>query len=245
MEQQFGSGLDALQEALGHRFRDPALLRRALTHPSYVNEHPEEEARDNQRLEFLGDAVIDFVAAAWVYCEYTDFAEGRMTRLRAALVRTETLADLARAVGIGQALWLGHGEEEAGGRTRDPNLCDAFEAVVGAIYLDGGMEAAQAFVEPLLGPVARTTLDQAADQDAKSRLQEWSQSEEKVTPRYRIVTEKGPDHAKVFEAQVLLEDRVVGEGSGRSKQAAEQDAAEAAWETLVGDGASEKRPETP
>jgi ribonuclease-3 len=223
-----------LQEALAYTFEDPALLRRALTHPSYVNEHPEEE-RDNQRLEFLGDAVIDFVAAAWVYGTYTGFAEGRMTRLRAALVRTETLARLARDLKIGDALLLGHGEEEAGGRFRKPNLCDAFEAVVGAIFLDGGMEAARSFVEPLLAPVAQATLARASDQDAKSRLQEWSQGERKVTPRYRIVAERGPDHAKVFEAQVLLEDEVVGQGTGRSKQAAEQDAAEAALESLAWD----------
>lgn len=226
--------LRSLQESLGYQFGEPALLRKALTHPSYVNEHPEEE-RDNQRLEFLGDAVIDFVAAAWVYSTFTDFAEGRMTRLRAALVRTETLARLAKDVGIGDALLLGHGEEEAGGRFRKPNLCDAFEAVVGAIYLDGGMEAAEGFVEPLLMPVAELTLARASDHDAKSRLQEWSQGERKVTPRYRIVTERGPDHAKVFEAEVLLGDEVVGYGTGRSKQAAEQDAAEAALEDLVWD----------
>jgi ribonuclease-3 len=158
-----------------------------------------------------------------------------MTRLRAALVRTETLARLARDLKIGDALLLGHGEEEAGGRFRKPNLCDAFEAVVGAIFLDGGMEAARSFVEPLLAPVAQATLARASDQDAKSRLQEWSQGERKVTPRYRIVAERGPDHAKVFEAQVLLEDEVVGQGTGRSKQAAEQDAAEAALESLAWD----------
>jgi ribonuclease-3 len=229
--------LDAFQRALGHRFRDPTLLRRALTHPSYVNEHPEETIGDNQRLEFLGDAVIDFIAADWVYRRYTEFAEGRMTRLRAAMVSTEALAHLARQTGVDEALRLGHGEEEAGGRTRDTNLCDAFEAVVGAIYLDGGIAAARAFVEPLLGPVARTTLDRSMDQDAKSRLQEWSQAEERVTPHYRIVAERGPDHAKTFEAQVLLGDRVVGQGSGSSKQAAEQAAAEAAWESVLWEGA--------
>ncbi len=232
-DRQSAPELDALQRTLGHRFRRLTLLRRALTHPSYVNEHPDEAGGDNQRLEFLGDAVIDFIAAAWVYRRYTEFAEGRMTRLRAALVRTETLARLARQVGIDETLRLGYGEEEAGGRQRDPNLCDAFEAVVGAVYLDGGIAAARAFVEPLLGPVARATLERAADRDAKSRLQEWSQAEQRVTPRYRIVAERGPDHAKTFEAQVLLGDRVVGQGSGRSKQAAEQAAAEAAWDSLV------------
>jgi len=237
MDHRPASGLEALEGKLGHRFRDPLLLQRALTHPSYVNEHPEETIGDNQRLEFLGDAVIDFVAAAWVYRRYTAFAEGRMTRLRAALVCTEALARLARQTGIDRALRLGYGEEEAGGRERAPNLCDAFEAVVGAVYLDGGIATVRGFVEPLLGPVAEAILVRAADQDAKSRLQEWSQGELKITPHYRIVSERGPDHAKTFEAQVLLGDEVVGQGSGRSKQAAEQAAAEAAWESSVLDDA--------
>jgi ribonuclease-3 len=224
---------DSLQRALDHRFRDLDLLRRALTHPSYVNEHPDETLGDNQRLEFLGDAVIDFVTAAWVYRCYTAFDEGRLTRLRASLVRTETLARLARQVGIRNALRLGHGEEDMGGRERDPNLCDAFEAVVGALYLDGGPAAVRRFLEPLLAPVAEMTLAQAADYDAKSRLQEWSQAELKITPRYRIAAEGGPDHAKTFVAEVLLGDRVLGQGTGRSKQAAEQAAAEAAWESRI------------
>jgi ribonuclease-3 len=225
--------LEAFQQALGHRFGDLDLLRRALTHPSYVNEHPEDGIGDNQRLEFLGDAVLDFVAGAWVFRHYPDFDEGRMTRLRAALVRTKTLAQLARQVGIGEALRLGRGEEEAGGRERDANLCDAFEAVVGVLYLDGGLAAAEAFVEPLIGPAAEAALAAEADWDAKSRLQEWSQAELGVTPRYRIVAEKGPDHAKTFVAEVLLSKEVAGQGSGRSKQSAEQAAARAAWEVLV------------
>jgi len=226
------ANLEAFQHSLGHCFCDPNLLLCALTHPSYVNEHPEDGVGDNQRLEFLGDAVLDFVAGAWVYRHYPDFKEGRMTRLRAALVRTETLARLARQTGIGEALRIGHGEEESGGRERDANLCDAFEAVVGALYLDGGMAAAEAFVEPLIEPVAEATLAAEADWDAKSRLQEWSQAERGVTPRYRIVAEKGPDHAKTFVAEVLLGKEVVGQGVGRSKQAAEQAAAQAAWVSL-------------
>ncbi len=222
---------------LGHRFRDLVLLARALTHPSYVNEHPEDTVGDNQRLEFLGDAVIDFIAAAWVYRSYTDFDEGRMTRLRVALVRTETLASFARVAGLGGALRLGRGEEEAGGRRREAILCDAFEAVVGAIYLDAGMGAARSAVEPFLGPAAESTLLEAADQDAKSRLQEWSQRELKVTPRYRVVDTRGPDHAKTFVAEVVIGEAAVGQGTGPSKQAAEQAAAEAAWESLMGPAA--------
>lgn len=225
--------LDPFQQRIGYLFRDPALLLRALTHPSYVNEHPESQAADNQRLEFLGDAVLDFVTGAWVYRHYPDFDEGRMTRLRAALVRTQTLAQLARQIGIGQALRLGRGEEEAGGRERDANLCDAFEALVGALYLDGELAAAEPFVESLIGPVAEATLAVEADWDAKSRLQEWSQAELGVTPHYRIVAERGPDHAKTFVAEVLLGRKVVGRGVGSSKQAAEQAAAQAAWESLM------------
>jgi len=226
--------LESFGRALGHRFRDLSILLRALTHPSYINEHPEKGMGHNQRLEFLGDAVLDFVAGAWVYRRYPDFDEGRMTRLRAALVCTRTLARLARRVGIGDALRLGHGEEEAGGRERDANLCDAFEAVVGALYLDGGLAAAEDFVAPLIEPVAEETLAAEADVDAKSRLQEWSQAGLGVTPRYRIVGEMGPDHAKTFEAEVLLGQKVAGRGTGRSKQEAEQSAALAAWESTVG-----------
>jgi ribonuclease-3 len=226
------AALDALQQALDHSFRDGDLLIRAITHPSYVNEHPDDEVGDNQRLEFLGDAVLDFVAGAWVYRQFPEFEEGPMTRLRASLVRTETLAQLAGMVGIGTALRLGHGEEEAGGRDRPANLCDAFEAVVGALYLDGGMVAVEAFVEPLIGPVAEETLATESDLDAKSRFQEWSQGEMGITPRYRIVDETGPDHAKTFVAEVLLGKKVAGRGRGHSKQAAEQAAAQAAWEQL-------------
>jgi len=232
-ESKIDTDLEVLQETLDYHFRDPDLLLCALTHPSYVNEHPDGGPGDNQRLEFLGDAVLDFIAGAWVYCNYPHFDEGRMTRLRAALVRTNTLAHLARQVGIGEALRLGRGEEDAGGRGRDANLCDAFEAVVGALYIDGGMAASQAFVEPLIDPVAEAVLAAEADRDAKSRLQEWSQAELGVTPHYRIVAEKGPDHAKTFVAQVLLSKQVAGQGTGRSKQTAEQAAARAAWKSLV------------
>lgn len=221
--------LDDLQRVLGHDFDDVELLRRALTHPSYFNEHPEQCTDDNQRLEFLGDAVLDFVAGAWVYRHYPEFDEGRMTRLRAALVRTEALAGLARRVGVGEALLLGRGEREAGGWERDANLCDSFEAVVGALYLDGGTAVVEAFVEPLIGPVAGAILAADTDRDAKSKLQEWSQAELGMTPRYRIAAEQGPDHLKTFEAEVLLGDQVLGRGTGRSKQTAEQAAARAAW----------------
>lgn len=227
------AGIDALQNSLGHRFKSLALLRSAVTHPSYLNEHPEDPTEHNQRLEFLGDAVLDFVTGNWVYRRYPGFDEGPMTRLRAALVRTETLAHFATQIGIDRALRLGKGEEASGGRERAANLCDAFEAVVGALYLDAGLETVEAFLEILIEPAAEKTLAEQADWDAKSRLQEWSQATKSVTPRYRIVREVGPDHAKTFVAEVVLGEIIAGQGIGHSKQAAEQAAAEAAWEAAA------------
>ncbi len=223
--------LEALQERIGYHFQDEDLLLRALTHPSYVNEHPE-EGPDNQRLEFLGDAVLNFAVAAWIFRNYASFNEGEMTRLRAALVREETLADFARRLGLGHALRLGHGEEVGGGRTRKANLGDAFEALIGAVFLDGGVEAVDRLLDPLVGPAARAILSSEADKDAKSRLQEWAQAELGVTPRYRIVGEYGPDHAKTFIAEVLLGEEVAGQGEGHSKQAAERAAARRALQDL-------------
>ncbi|MCX7681018.1 MAG: ribonuclease III [Anaerolineae bacterium] len=225
--------LDEFQERIGYRFHNPSLLKQALTHSSYTNEHPEDTIGDNQRLEFLGDAVLDFVAGAWVYHRYPQFGEGQMTRLRAALVCSPSLAQLARNIRLGEVLRLGRGEEESGGRDRDTILGDAFEALAGALYLDGGLPAVTSFAEPLIEPLAEGILKQDADVDAKSRLQEWSQAALGVTPRYRIVAEYGPDHARTFVAEVLLGDKVAGQGTGRSKQAAEQAAARAAWTSLV------------
>jgi len=222
--------LTAFQERLGHRFRDVGLLLRALTHKSYKNEHPEEE--DNQRLEFLGDAVLNFVVAAWLFERYPDLHEGEMTRLRAALVREESLARFAVRLGLGQVLRLGRGEEESGGRERSANLEDGFEALMGALYLDGGVEAAQQLLHRLVEGIAEDILSAEADKDEKSRLQEWAQARLGVTPRYRIVAELGPAHDRTFVAEVLLGKQVAGCGEGHSKQAAERAAARAALESL-------------
>ncbi len=218
-----------LQERIGYSFREPGLLLRALTHPSYVHEHPE-EGWDNQRLEFLGDAVLSLTVAEWVFQRYPEFREGEMTRLRAVLVSEAMLARFAVQLGLGDFLRLGKGEEERGGRERAPNLADAFEAVVGAMYLDGGLEPVRKLVRLLMAPMAEAILAAEADKDAKSRFQEWAQAELGITPRYRIVAEHGPEHAKTFVAEVLLGDEVAGRGEGRSKQAAEQAAARDAWE---------------
>lgn len=227
--------LAGVQNFLGHRFNRPELLQLALTHPSYAHEHPEEggEEHHNQRLEFLGDAVLDFLVAAWLYHAYPDFTEGLLTRLRATLVCTQKLAVLAQELGLGAALRLGHGEADTGGHTRQANLCDALEATVGALYLDGGMEAVLRALEPWIAREVAGALEADAHVDAKSRFQEWAQAALSITPAYEIIAEDGPDHAKTFTARVLLATDVAGIGQGPSKRAAEQEAAQAAWDTLA------------
>ncbi len=168
--------LEKVQANLNYQFHDPALLELALTHPSYAHEHPEEggEESHNQRLEFLGDAVLDFLVAAWLYRTYRDFPEGPLTRLRATLVRTTTLADLARELELGEALRLGRGEEESGGDARSANLCDVLEATIGALYLDGGLDIIWSRLEPWFAQKADAILDAESYVDAKSRFQEWA-----------------------------------------------------------------------
>jgi ribonuclease-3 len=201
-----------------------------LTHSSYANEHPEEQIADNERLEFLGDAVLDFVSGAWLFEQFPEYDEGRLTSIRAALVRVSTLARFARQVGLPERLRLGKGEIDTGGRDRDNILGDAFEALLGALYLDQGIEAARDFVVPLLAQATPAIIQAKLDRDAKSRLQEWSQGVLGVTPRYRLVAAEGPDHARVFTVEVQLGDLVAGIGRGSSKQIAEQLAARAALE---------------
>ena len=213
-------------------FRDPSLLERALTHRSYLNEHPELAIDDNERLEFLGDAVLDFVTGAWLYNRFPEMPEGRLTSLRAALVKTETLAKFAAQIGLNDYLRLGKGEADAGGRGRTSMLADAFEAILGALYLDQGLDAVRDFLGQLLPEETERVLVGAGDRDAKSILQEWSQAERGITPRYRSVDERGPDHAKTFNVEVRIGEEVVGRGDGPSKQAAAQAAARDALRRL-------------
>lgn len=211
--------------------RDKRLLNRALTHRSYLNENPE-ALEDNERLEFLGDAVLDFVVGAWLYQHFPEMSEGEMTRLRAALVRTEQLGDFGAQIELGQALRLGHGEEEGGGRERPAMLCAAFEALIGAIYLDMGIEAVSDFIEPMLAGAVVEIHAERGDRDAKSLLQEWVQGRGLEAPQYRIISERGPDHDKVFEVEVVVDGKALARGEGRNKQAASKVAAEAALERL-------------
>lgn len=222
-----------IQKNLSYTFHNPEILKLALTHPSYAHEHPQQEgeASHNQRLEFLGDAVLDFLVAAWLYRTYPDFSEGTLTRLRATLVRTTSLAELARNLELGDALQLGRGEEDSGGHQRMANLCDALEATVGALYLDAGMEIVWLRLESWFAAQAELILEAEAYVDAKSRFQEWAQAEYSITPEYEIIDEQGPDHAKIFTAQVMIGEKIVGRGTGASKRNAEQ----AAARTALGD----------
>ncbi|MFQ5399476.1 MAG: ribonuclease III [Anaerolineae bacterium] len=217
-----------MEKNLGVRFNDYSLLSRALTHRSYLNENPGAALEDNERLEFLGDAVLDFVVGAYLYHHFPEMDEGGLTSLRAALVRAKTLAAFARDLEIGRYLRLGYGEAESGGRERTPILCAAFEAVIGAIYLDQGLDAAQSLTEKLVAPTLVKILDGSLHKDAKSEFQVWAQARFNITPRYQVVATEGPDHAKTFTVQVLIANDVWGEGSGRSKQAAAQAAASVA-----------------
>nr|MBC7245857.1 ribonuclease III [Chloroflexota bacterium] len=227
------TALAPLQKGLGISFRNPLLLLQALTHSSYLNENPTCSWSDNERLEFLGDAVGDFLTAEFLYERFTHWQEGELTSVRAELVRSETLARFAQQIGLGHYLLLGHGEEQSGGRTRVTVLSDAFEALLGAIYVDQGLEAARRFFLPLLQPLVETFSTVAQWRDAKSRLQEWAQAVLHETPSYRTVREEGPDHAKQFTVEVIIGGQVRGQGTGRSKQAAEQAAAQAALEMIL------------
>jgi ribonuclease-3 len=220
--------LGEFEAATGLVFQDKSLLERALTHRSYLNERPEFPQFDNERLEFLGDAVLDFLVGEYVYHRLPEVHEGELTSLRAALVRTETLASFARRLHLGRYLRMGHGEAESGGRERPATLCGAFEALVGALYLDQGMDRVRQLMEPFLEPELERIQQYALSKDPKSRLQEWSQGHCGITPEYRTVEQRGPDHARVFVVEVWIGDQVYGRGEGRSKQAAAQAAATAA-----------------
>jgi len=226
------SGLEA---RLGHRFRDPALLGRALTHRSLRAESRSRAGDDYERLEFLGDSLLGFVVSAWLCERDRDATEGELTRRRQEVIRSETLAEAARRLALGGELRMSAGEERTGGRDKESLLADAFEAILGAVYLDGGLRAARAFVRRHLGVAIDAALKGSAGpaDDYKSRLQEWAQDRLRVTPRYRIVSATGPDHAREFFAEVRVGGEVRGRGHGASRKAAEQRAAKSALEEWV------------
>lgn len=207
------------------------LLSRALTHRSYLNEHTD-AIEDNERLEFLGDAVLDFLVGDWLYNHFPEMAEGDLTRLRSALVRTEQLSEFAQFINLGAVLRLGRGEEDGGGRQRPALLCGAFEALVGALYLNTGLQAVTDFMVPLLKDAVLLILNERRDHDSKSLLQEWVQSQGFGPPVYRIIGTTGPEHEKFFEVQVVVDGQVYGSGCGHSKQLAAKAAARNALDSL-------------
>jgi ribonuclease-3 len=212
-------------------FNNIGLLTRALTHRSYFNEH-QDAIEDNERLEFLGDAVLDFMVGAWLYHRFPEMAEGQLTRLRAALVKNEQLALFAVNMDLGAAMRLGHGEAENGGRDRLPLLGSTFEALMGAVYLDRDIGAVWNFMDPILEETVTNIMASQIEHHPKSILQEWSQSKGFGTPVYKTVGDSGPDHDKFFDIEVLIDGTVYGMGKGHSKQVAAKEAAKSALEKL-------------
>jgi len=229
------AGFAHLQSTLGVTFRNLSLLEQALVHRSYLNEDSDFPLSSNERLEFLGDSLLGFVVAEKLYTEFPELSEGEMTRLRAALVRGETLARLASSLGLGDYLYLGRGEEASGGRARQSILAGALEAVVGAVLVDRGFARAKKFVLRLFDDeIGRAVRDEEmVVQDHKSRLQEFTQAQHQVTPAYRTIKEEGPDHAKEFTVEVVVSGSVIGVGRGKSKRIAEMEAAKSALEGLL------------
>ncbi len=223
-------GAAELAERLGHTFSDLSLLQHALAHRSWCGEQ-EGGAPSNERLEFLGDAVLGLVVAGYAYERYADFPEGKLAKVRSAVVNARILAHVAARLGVGPVLLLGKGEEGSGGRTKASILADAFEAILGAVYLDAGWEAARALVLRELGAAIERAAEEPDDFDHKSRLQEKAVRDGEGTPRY-VVVGSGPDHDRAYVAEVYLGGTCWGTGEGRSKKDAEQEAARAAWEEL-------------
>lgn len=226
--------LHTLEEKLGYRFRDISLLEAALYHSSYANEHGGPGIESNERLEFLGDAVLGLVSAEHLYQKHPDLPEGGLTRIRAALVREESLHEVAQSLDLGSYLKLGRGEELGGGRDRPSILADATESVFAAVYLDGGMEEARALIHRVLLDKEQEEVVEERRHDYKSELQELAQRKPGQILRYELVEASGPDHAKVFTFHALLNGEPIGTGVGKTKKEAEQMSAKAALEKLNG-----------
>ena len=220
-------------QGIDYAFKDDALLRRALTHSSFSNENDMDIGECNERLEFLGDSVIELIVSDYLFNKYPDIPEGRLTQLRAKLVCESSLSALAQQLQLGGMLRLGHGETQNGGRERDSILSDAFEAVMGAVYLDGGFKSANTVVLGLFKPQLEE-LNSTFTADPKSELQEWLQSKTQNTAVYEIVEESGPPHDRSFVAAVFHEGRQLGTGSGKTKKEAEQNAAAEALKKVQG-----------
>jgi len=224
--------LNGLEKRLSHNFRNITLLETALTHRSYVNENPQLAVADNERYEFLGDAVLGVCISDLLIKKYSDFSEGTLSKIRAAIVNEKPLAELARNLEIGNCLLLGKGEEISGGRSKDSLLANAFEAVIAAIYLDAGFAKTKSLLKKLMGPFLNDDSMHSQYFDYKTALQEFCQKKYKAAPVYKIVDSCGPDHAKTFEVEVSIGGKVIHAGSGKSKKEAEKQAAKKAWQEL-------------
>jgi len=230
--------LTPLELKLNVAFRDKSLLQQALLHSSYLNENPHTILASNERMEFLGDALIGLVVARELYLDYPDLAEGQMTRFRASIINGEVLAQLARELGVGEFLIMGKGEEIDGGRDKERNLAGAFEAILGAVLVDQGFAAANEAVLKLLAVEMIKAVEGKMAFDYKSQLQELLQKVHKMTPSYRVASMEGPEHLRKFTAEVFAGDQLLGSGIGPSKHKAEREAAKAAMEKL---GATEEK----
>lgn len=217
-----------LEERIGHRFKSRQLLLDALTHRSYAYENAAPNVRHNERLEFLGDAVLQILSSELLYRHAPAASEGDLSTMRVALVRASTLASFARRLRLGEHLRLGRGEDVSGGRERELLIASAFEAVLGAVYLDGGLRSARAFADPLLREEVGRAAAAKSIKDDKSLLQERAQAQLGVTPTYTVVSSEGPSHARTFVVDVHLGDFIAGRGMGHSKRQAEQEAARSA-----------------
>ena len=226
------SKLTELQEKIGYQFAKEGLLRQALTHSSFANEKHMKKLSDNERLEFLGDAVLGFVSAEHLYRRHPDLPEGELTRIRAALVCEESLHEVAQSLQLGDFLLLGKGEESGGGRRRPSILADAVEAVLAAVYLDGGIDKARELIHRVLLDKEQEQVVESRRRDCKTELQELVQRKPNQELHYALVSESGPDHAKVFAVAVTLNGQTIGLGSGHSKKEAEQSAARSALEQM-------------
>ena len=226
MDEQLTTDIGKLQTLLGVQFKDTEVLLSAITHRSYLNEHREATWSHNERLEFLGDAVLELVVTDYLFNKYPEKPEGELTAVRAALVNTVSLADASEKLGINNFLLLSKGEAKDEGRARQYILANAFESCIGALYMDQGYEAAKDFIAARLFPKTEKIVDKRLWQDAKSRFQELAQEHSSVTPTYSTVEQEGPDHDRVFTVGVFLKNEKIAEGQGRSKQEAEQAAAE-------------------
>ncbi len=222
--------LKTFEETIGSSFNDRELLRQAFIHRSYINENRDSELKNNERLEFLGDAVLELVITDYLFHEFPKKPEGELTSLRAALVNTQSLSEVARDIGINDNLYLSRGEAKDTGRAREYILADTVEAVIGALYLDKGYDEAKRFINAFVAPRLGEVIEKGLWIDAKSLFQEKAQEIEGHTPQYHIVEESGPDHNKQFISGVHIGDEQVATGEGKSKQEAEQEAARKALE---------------